>query len=78
MKQAVEAIDTHRPDYILILPWNLKDEIVAQVYEDTTGLRPGVEVRGTGNLLGIRVGLKSVPGRGSCFELWVPLASTEP
>ncbi|HET9025742.1 MAG TPA: V-type ATP synthase subunit A, partial [Burkholderiaceae bacterium] len=31
-------------------------EIVAQVYEDTTGLRPGVEVRGTGNLLGIRVG----------------------
>ena len=33
-----------------------EDEIVAQVYEDTTGLRPGVEVRGTGNLLGIRVG----------------------
>jgi V/A-type H+-transporting ATPase subunit A len=32
------------------------DEIVAQVYEDTTGLRPGVEVAGTGNLLGIRVG----------------------
>ncbi len=33
-----------------------EDEIVAQVYEDTTGLRPGLEVRGTGNLLGIRVG----------------------
>ena len=33
-----------------------EDEIVAQVYEDTTGLRPGVEVAGTGNLLGIRVG----------------------
>jgi V/A-type H+-transporting ATPase subunit A len=33
-----------------------EDEIVAQVYEDTTGLRPGVEVTGTGNLLGIRVG----------------------
>jgi V/A-type H+-transporting ATPase subunit A len=32
------------------------DEIVAQVYEDTTGLRPGVEVRGTGDLLGIRLG----------------------
>ena len=32
------------------------DEIVAQVYEDTTGLRPGVEVRGTGLLLGVRVG----------------------
>ncbi len=33
-----------------------EDEIVAQVYEDTTGLRPGVEVTGTGNLLGIRIG----------------------
>jgi V/A-type H+-transporting ATPase subunit A len=32
------------------------DEIVAQVYEDTTGLRPGLEVAGTGELLGIRVG----------------------
>ncbi len=27
----VEAIDTAKPDYILILPWNLKDEIVAQM-----------------------------------------------
>lgn len=27
----VEAIDTARPDYILILPWNLKDEIVKQM-----------------------------------------------
>ncbi|MGD9478684.1 methyltransferase domain-containing protein [Shinella sp. G-2] len=27
----VEAIDLHRPDYILILPWNLKAEIVAQM-----------------------------------------------
>jgi len=32
------------------------DEIVAQVYEDTTGLRPGVEIAGTGNLLGITLG----------------------
>ena len=32
------------------------DEIVAQVYEDTTGLRPGVEVNGTGSLLGIMLG----------------------
>jgi V/A-type H+-transporting ATPase subunit A len=32
------------------------DEIVAQVYEDTTGLRPGIEVTGTGALLGIHVG----------------------
>jgi len=27
----VEAIDQAKPDYILILPWNLKDEIVAQM-----------------------------------------------
>jgi 2-polyprenyl-3-methyl-5-hydroxy-6-metoxy-1,4-benzoquinol methylase len=27
----VEAIDNARPDYILILPWNLKTEIVAQM-----------------------------------------------
>ena len=27
----VEAIDQARPDYILILPWNLKREIVAQM-----------------------------------------------
>ncbi|WP_157017456.1 class I SAM-dependent methyltransferase [Mesorhizobium xinjiangense] len=28
----VEAIDDHKPDYILILPWNLKDEIVKQMH----------------------------------------------
>jgi V/A-type H+/Na+-transporting ATPase subunit A len=33
-----------------------RDRIMAQVYEDTTGLRPGVVVEGTGQLLGIRVG----------------------
>lgn len=27
----VEAIDTARPDYLLILPWNLRKEIVAQM-----------------------------------------------
>lgn len=32
------------------------DDIVAQVYEDSTGLRPGEEVRGSGSPLGIRVG----------------------
>ena len=26
-----EALEQARPDYILILPWNLKDEIVAQL-----------------------------------------------
>ena len=29
--EPVEAIDLLKPDYILILPWNLKDEIVAQM-----------------------------------------------
>ncbi len=33
-----------------------RDEIVVQVYEDTSGLRPGVEVRGSGRLLSIRLG----------------------
>lgn len=28
---SVEAIDRARPDYILVLPWNLKDEIVKQM-----------------------------------------------
>ena len=27
----VEAINGPKPDYILILPWNLKDEIVGQM-----------------------------------------------
>ena len=27
----VEAIDEAKPDYVLILPWNLKDEIVHQM-----------------------------------------------
>ncbi len=27
----VEMLDETRPDYVLILPWNLKDEIVGQM-----------------------------------------------
>ncbi|MCU0833292.1 MAG: V-type ATP synthase subunit A [Chromatiaceae bacterium] len=33
-----------------------REEIVVQVYEDTSGLRPGVEVEGSGALLSIRLG----------------------
>ncbi len=33
-----------------------RDQIVVQVYEDTSGLRPGVEVNGSGRLLSVRLG----------------------
>jgi V/A-type H+-transporting ATPase subunit A len=33
-----------------------RDEIVVQVYEDTSGLRPGIQVEGSGQLLSIRLG----------------------
>ncbi|MFN3566925.1 MAG: hypothetical protein ACK4V1_13185, partial [Burkholderiaceae bacterium] len=50
-------------------------EIVAQVYEDTTGLRPGVELEGTGELLGIVVGPHLL---GRMFDgLLRPLADAE-
>ena len=32
------------------------DEILVQVYEDSTGLRPGAEVAGTGGPLNVRLG----------------------
>ena len=50
------------------------DEIVVQVYEDTTGLRPGMEVEGDGLPLSIRLG----PGLlGNIFDgLMRPLSGT--
>ena len=33
-----------------------RDQIVVQVYEDTSGLRPGTQVRGTGQPLSVRLG----------------------
>jgi len=50
------------------------DEIVVQVYEDTTGLRPGVDVVGHGLPLAIRLG----PGLlGHIFDgLLRPLSAT--
>jgi V/A-type H+-transporting ATPase subunit A len=51
------------------------DEVVLQVYEDTTGLKPGVAIRGTGQPLAIHVG----PGLlGQMFDgLLRPLAGTD-
>lgn len=51
------------------------DDIVVQVYEDTTGLRPGVEVKGSGRPLSIRLG----PGLlGHIFDgLLRPLSGTD-
>jgi V/A-type H+-transporting ATPase subunit A len=51
------------------------DQIVVQVYEDTTGLRPGSEVRGDGQPLAIRLG----PGLlGHIFDgLLRPLSGTD-
>ena len=51
------------------------DQIVVQVYEDTTGLRPGTEVRGDGQPMAIRLG----PGLlGRIFDgLLRPLSGTD-
>jgi len=51
------------------------EQIVVQVYEDTTGLRPGTEVRGDGQPLAIRLG----PGLlGNIFDgLLRPLSGTD-
>ena len=51
-----------------------RDQIVVQVYEDTSGLRPGVEVNGSGRLLSVRLG----PGiLGNIFDgLLRPLSAT--
>jgi V/A-type H+-transporting ATPase subunit A len=50
------------------------EEVVVQVYEDTTGLRPGIEVRGSGRPLSVPLG----PGLlGNIFDgLLRPLAGT--
>ncbi len=49
----------------------------AQSHDKGLGLGLSIVSRCAG-LLDIRVGLKSVPGRGSCFALWVPLAHVTP
>ena len=51
--EAIEVGFDRRPGEVIRLQG---DELVGQVYEDTTGLRPGDAVRGTGSPLSIRLG----------------------
>jgi V/A-type H+/Na+-transporting ATPase subunit A len=51
--EAIEVgIDRHPGEVIRLK----SDELVGQVYEDTTGLRPGNAVHGTGSALSVRLG----------------------
>jgi V/A-type H+-transporting ATPase subunit A len=51
--EAIEAGDQRRPGEVIRLK---SGEIVAQVYEDTTGLRPGDAVHGSGGALSVKLG----------------------
>ncbi len=81
-----------RPGHLLVQVWDTGPGIPAheqatifEAHHRGSAARPHDQGLGLGlsivsrcaRLLGIRVGLRSVPGRGSCFELWVPLATAE-
>ncbi len=51
--EAIEVGSDRRPGEVIRLKG---DEVVGQVYEDTTGLRPGDAVHGTGSALSVRLG----------------------
>jgi V/A-type H+-transporting ATPase subunit A len=51
--EAIEIGADRRPGEVIRLT---QDELVGQVYEDTTGLRPGDAVRGSGSPLSVRLG----------------------
>jgi len=51
--EAIEVGADRRPGEVIRLT---HDELVGQVYEDTTGMRPGDPVRGSGSPLSVRVG----------------------
>lgn len=82
-----------RSEHLLIQVWDTgrgihpdeQDAVFEMHYRGTEanakerGLGLGLSiVRRCANLLDIPVNLRSVPGRGSCFSLWVPLAATQP
>lgn len=51
--EAIEVGPRNRPGEVIRLK---DDELVGQVYEDTTGMRPGDTVRGTGAAMSVRLG----------------------
>ena len=51
--EAIEVGSQRRPGEVIRLKG---DELVGQVYEDTTGLRPGDPVHGPGGALSVRLG----------------------
>ncbi|HEY5683250.1 MAG TPA: V-type ATP synthase subunit A [Sulfuricaulis sp.] len=71
MREAVEVGETRLLGEVIRIEG---EEIVVQVYEDTTGLKPGVEVHGSGRPLSVPLG----PGLlGNIFDgLLRPLAGT--
>src|SRR3974390_2794213 len=50
--EAITVGNDHHPGEVIRLK---RDELVGQVYEDTTGLRPGDIVRGSGAALSVRL-----------------------
>jgi V/A-type H+-transporting ATPase subunit A len=57
--EAIEVGSDRRPGEVIRLNG---DELTGQVYEDTTGLRPGDVVHGTGSALSVRLGPRLLGG----------------
>ncbi len=71
--EAIEVGIDRRPGEVIRLT---RDELVGQVYEDTTGLRPGDVVHGTGSALSVRLGPRLL---GRIFDgLLRPLEAPRP
>ncbi len=71
--EAIEVGIDRRPGEVIRLT---RDELVGQVYEDTTGLRPGDVVHGTGSALSVRLGPRLL---GRIFDgLLRPLEALRP